>query len=46
MAIAFQNQTATGLFLKKLAEDAYEDEEVRRAARQTLQLPLVQAGKE
>ena len=39
-----KNQAATRQFLHKLAED--EDEEVREAARQTLQLPLVQAGKD
>ena len=38
------NQAATRQFLHKLAED--EDDEVREAARQTLQLPLVQAGKD
>ena len=39
-----RNQAATRQFLHKLAED--EDDEVREAARQTLQLPLVQAGKD
>jgi Tetratricopeptide repeat len=39
-----QNQAATRQFLHKLAED--EDDEVREAARQTLQLPLVQTGKD
>ena len=39
-----KNQAATRQFLHKLAED--EDDEVREAARQTLQLPLVQAGKD
>ena len=38
-----KNQTATRQFLQKLAEDGDEDEAVRKAARQTLQLPLVQA---
>jgi hypothetical protein len=39
-----KNQAATRQFLHKLAED--EDDEVREAARQTLQLPLGQAGKD
>ncbi len=39
-----KNPAATRQFLHKLAED--EDHEVREAARQTLQLPLVQAGKD
>jgi Flp pilus assembly protein TadD len=39
-----RNQPATRQFLQKLAED--EDEEVREAARQALQLPLLQAGKD
>jgi hypothetical protein len=38
-----KNQAATRQFLHKLAEDGDEDEEVRKAARQTLQLPLVRA---
>jgi Flp pilus assembly protein TadD len=41
-----KNQAATRQFLHKLAEDGDEDEEVRKAARRTLQLPLVQAGKD
>jgi Tfp pilus assembly protein PilF len=41
-----KNQTATRQFLHKLAEDEEEDEEVRKAARQTLRLPLAQAGKD
>jgi hypothetical protein len=41
-----ENQAATRQFLHKLAEDGDEDEEVRKAARQTLQLPVVQAGKD
>lgn len=41
-----KNQAATRQFLQKLADDESEDEEVRNAARQTLQLPLVQAGKD
>jgi Flp pilus assembly protein TadD len=41
-----KNQAATGQFLHKLAEDVDEDDAVRRAARQTLQLPLVQAGRD
>jgi hypothetical protein len=32
--------------LQKLAEDEDEDEAVRKAARQTLQLPFVQAAKD
>jgi hypothetical protein len=39
-----KNQAATGQFLHKLAENEDEDEEVRKVARQTLQLPFVQAG--
>jgi Flp pilus assembly protein TadD len=39
-----KHQAATRQFLHKLAED--EDDEVREAARQTLQLPLVQTGKD
>jgi tetratricopeptide (TPR) repeat protein len=39
-----KNQAATRQFLHKLAAD--EDEEVSEAARQTLQLPFVQAGKD
>jgi Tfp pilus assembly protein PilF len=40
-----KNQIATRQFLQKLADED-EDEEVRKAARQTLQLPLVQAAKD
>jgi Flp pilus assembly protein TadD len=39
-----RNQTATRQFLQKLAANEDEDEKVRKAARQTLQLPLVQAA--
>ena len=41
-----KNQTATRQFLQKLADDEDEDTAVRKAARQTLQLPLVQAAKD
>ena len=41
-----RNQTATRQFLQKLADDEDEDAAVREAARQTLQLPLVQAAKD
>jgi predicted Zn-dependent protease len=41
-----KNQSATRRFLRKLAEDQDEDEEVRHAARQTLQLPFMQATKD
>ena len=41
-----KNQTATRQFLQKLADDEDEDAAVRKAARQTLQLPLVQAAKD
>jgi tetratricopeptide (TPR) repeat protein len=41
-----KNQTATRQFLLKLAEDGNEDDKVREAARQTLQLPLGQAVKD
>jgi Flp pilus assembly protein TadD len=41
-----KNPPATRQFLQKLSEDEGEDAAVRSAARQTLQLPLVQAGKE
>jgi hypothetical protein len=40
-----RNQTATRQFLAKLAEDGNEDDAVREAARQTLQLPLGEAGR-
>jgi len=39
-----RNQTATRQFLQKLAANEDEDEKVRKAAHQTLQLPLVQAA--
>jgi hypothetical protein len=42
----FQDQSATRQFLQKLADDEDEDAAVRKAARQTLQLPLVQAAKD
>ena len=38
-----KSQVATHQFLQKLAEDEDQDDEVRRAARQALQLPLLQA---
>jgi hypothetical protein len=38
-----KNKTATRQFLQKLADDEDEDAAVRKAARQTFQLPLVQA---
>jgi Tfp pilus assembly protein PilF len=41
-----KNQTATRQFLSKLAENEDEDEQVRKAARQTLQLSLLQTGKD
>ena len=41
-----KNKTATRQFLQKLADDEDEDATVRKAARQTLQLPLVQAAKD
>jgi hypothetical protein len=41
-----KNQAATRQFLQKLAENENEDERVRHAARQTLQLPLLHAGKD
>lgn len=41
-----KNQTATRQFLQKLGDNEDEDEEVRKAARQTLQLPLLQAAKD
>jgi predicted Zn-dependent protease len=41
-----KNQTATRQFLQKLADDEDEEEAVRKAGRQTLQLPLVQADKD
>jgi Flp pilus assembly protein TadD len=41
-----KNQTTTRQFLQKLADDEDEEEAVRKAARQTLQLPLVQAAKD
>jgi hypothetical protein len=40
-----KNQSATRQFLRKLADED-EDAAVRNAARQTLQLPLVQAAKD
>ncbi|HEY2399385.1 MAG TPA: tetratricopeptide repeat protein [Steroidobacteraceae bacterium] len=40
-----KNPTATRRFLQNLSETEDEDEAVRQAARQTLQLPLLQAGK-
>jgi hypothetical protein len=41
-----KNQTATRQFLQKLADDEDEEAAVRKAASQTLQLPLVQAAKD
>lgn len=41
-----KNQAATRQFLQRLAGDEDEDEAVRKAARQTLQLPLTQAVKD
>jgi Flp pilus assembly protein TadD len=41
-----KNQTATHQFLQKLADDEDQEAAVRKAARQTLQLPLVQAAKD
>src|ERR1700712_681411 len=41
-----KNPVATRQFLQKLAEDEDEDEAVRKAARQTLQLPFVQVAKD
>jgi len=40
------NQAATRQFLRTLADDEHQDPEIREAARQTLQLPLGQAGKD
>jgi Flp pilus assembly protein TadD len=40
-----KNPTATRQFLAKLADMEDEDEEVRKAARHTLRLPLLQASK-
>jgi Tetratricopeptide repeat len=41
-----KNQAATREFLRKLAEDKDQDSSVREAARQTLQLPFMQASKD
>jgi Tfp pilus assembly protein PilF len=41
-----RNQAATRQFLQTLADDEKQDPEIREAARQTLQLPLGQAGKD
>ena len=41
-----KNQTATRQVLQKLVDDEDEDAAVRKAARQTLQLTLVQAAKD
>jgi tetratricopeptide (TPR) repeat protein len=41
-----KNQAATRQFLQKLADDEDEEAAVRKAARQTLRLPLVQAAKD
>ena len=42
-----KNKTATRQFLQKLADDEEEeDAAVRKAARQTFQVPLVQAAKD
>jgi hypothetical protein len=40
-----KNQTATRQFLQKLSENEEENETVRKAAGQTLQLPLLQTAK-